>query len=315
MCKDCEKAVIRKAVAKILITGASGMIGTHLTRFLKEGGRELVFLSRSQKNNSPNTFVWNLEKGVVDERAFDGVDTIVHLAGAGIAEKRWTKKRKKELLDSRVLSTRLLFETLKKIDHQVKCIVSASAIGYYGFHDEDLPLKETDAPGTDFLAGVVKSWEEEAHRFTESGIRLAIMRIGIVLGANGGAFKEIAGPIRFHAGAPLGTGGQHMSWIHIDDVCLMFQKAIDDETMHGLYNVVGPYSVTNRELTNAIAAGMGRRILLPPVPAFLLKFVFGEMADLVLRGSRVSSEKIQQAGYRFRYDTLEKAISALLPKS
>src|SRR5690606_33641077 len=292
----------------------SGMIGRELKRFLKDGGHDLVFLSRSKKDHATDTFVWDVENTVIDERVFDGVDTIVHLAGAGIAEKRWTNERKKELLDSRVLSTRLLFETLKKINHQVKCIVSASAIGYYGFHDEDRGLKETDAPGTDFLAGVVRSWEEEVQRFAASGIRLAIMRIGIVLSASGGAFKEIARPIRFHVGAPLGTGNQHMSWIHIDDVCLMFQKVIEDDTMQGIYNVVGPYSVTNSELTKAIAAQMGRRILLPAVPPFLLKIVFGEMADLVLRGSRVSSEKIQQVGYRFRYDTLEKAISALLAK-
>ena len=299
-------------MAKILITGASGMIGTHLNRFLKDAGHEVVFLSRSRKGHSTNTFLWNLDENFIEPGAFDGVDTIVHLAGAGIAEKRWTKERKKELLDSRVLSTRLLIETLKKTDHQVKGIVSASAIGYYGFHNEDQALKETDAPGTDFLAGVVKSWEDEVHRFGELGIRLAIMRIGIVLSADGGAFSEIARPIRFHIGAPLGSGNQHMSWVHIDDVCLMFQKAIEDETIHGIYNVAGPYSVTNHEFTNAIATRMRRRILLPPVPGFLLKIAFGEMADLVLRGSIVSSEKIQKAGYQFRYDKLEKAIDALL---
>ncbi len=301
-------------MAKILITGASGMIGTRLTAFLKERGNQVVFLSRSRKNQDANTFLWNIGNGFIEDGAFDGVDTIVHLAGAGIAEKRWTAERKKELLESRVLSTRLLFDTLRKGNHHVKSMISASAIGYYGFHDEDRPLKETDPPGTDFLAGIVKRWEDEVHRLTELGLRVAIMRIGIVLSAEGGAFREIARPIRFHLGAPLGSGNQLVSWIHIDDVCQMFGKAIEDKTMQGVYNVVGPYPVTNRELTRAIAGQMRKRLLLPPVPAPLLKVMFGDMADLVLRGSWVSAEKIQQTGYRFKFGTLEEAIRALVPE-
>jgi uncharacterized protein len=298
----------------VLITGASGLIGTRLTQLLMEKGYIVSHLGRSSGNSSIPSFRWDIKKQIADAEAFKKIDTIIHLAGAGVAERRWTEQRKKEIIDSRTMSTQLVFNTLKKIDNSVKNFICASGTGYYGTEQTDY-VNETSPAGSDFLAKVTKRWEEEADKFSSLGIRVVKMRIGIVLSDKGGALAELAKPIRYFVGAPLGSGKQYLSWIHIDDLCELFIKAISDQSMNGAYNAVAPQPVTNREITKAIAKELNRPLILPAVPGFALRMILGEMAEMVLTGSKVSGEKIQKTGYKFKYPSLDNALRNLLSKS
>lgn len=262
-----------------------------------------------KKTRGIPSFVWDVEKGVIDEEAFTGIDTVIHLAGAGVADKRWNERRKQEILTSRTQSTALLARYLQRYP-AIKTVVSASAIGYYGFGMTDKAFTEESAPGKDYLATVVQAWEGEVDKIQDK--RVVKLRIGIVLSEKGGALVEMAKPIRWGVGSPLGSGRQYMSWIHIDDLCRIFIKAVADESLRGAYNATGPYAVTNRELTCAIAKALHKPLWLPPVPAFVLKIIVGEMAVIVLNGSNVPSKKIQQTGFTFQFPTLGEALHDLL---
>lgn len=296
-------------MSSVLITGASGLVGTRLTQLLLERGHEVSHLGRSKKSGSVRSFVWDVHAGTMDPEAFENADVVIHLAGAGIADERWSMKRKQEILESRTKSTALVVQKLNENQTRVKTLVSASAIGYYGMGLHANEFTEESKPGTGFLADVVTAWEHEADRLKNK--RLVKIRIGVVLSKNDGALAEIAKPVRLGLGAPLGTGEQFVSWIHLDDLCGIFIKAAEDETMQGAYNATAG-AVTNRALTKAIAKALHKPLWLPAVPGFALKLVLGEMADLVLYGSSVSSGKIRQAGFSFRFDTLEKALNNLL---
>ena len=296
-------------MSKVLITGASGLIGSRLTEMLLQLGHEVAHLSRSKGLDNVPTFVWDVKKGTVENDAFQGVDAVVHLAGAGVADQRWTEKRKREILESRTSSTALLVQHIAR-NQQVKVVVSASAIGYYGEGTGNKVFTEQDKPGHDYLAGVVDAWEKEVDKIPVK--RIVKLRTGIVLSEKDGALKKMVTPIRFFVGAPLGTGKQYISWIHIDDLCRMFIKAIEDGSMYGVYNATGPYAVTNTELTKAIAKVLKRPLWLPNVPGFVLKLMLGEMGEMVLTGSQVSSEKIQHKGFRFQFPELDKALENLL---
>ncbi len=296
---------------KILITGASGLIGSRLTEMLLQKGYRVSHLGRTKKTDAVSSYVWNVDKGTFDREALVGVDTIIHLAGAGVADKRWNEKRKKEILESRVKSSCLLFETLKQGNHSVKAVVSASAIGYYGFCLDERVFTEESKPGSDYLAQVTKQWEEEVDKISSLGIRVAKLRMGIVLSENGGALVEMGRPIRLGVGAPLGTGKQYLSWIHIDDLCAMFIKAAEDDHMQGAYNAVCDW-VTNKELTKSIANILKRPLWLPPIPGFVMRIVVGEMSVIVVNGSKISSEKIRRTGFVFQFDKLNSALKILL---
>lgn len=295
-----------------MITGGSGLLGSRLTELLLEQGYEVAHLSRKAKTGVVPAFAWDVSAGSLDEKAFTGVDTIIHLAGAGVADKRWTKERKREILESRVQSTRLLYRFLSRRTHQVRKFISASAIGIYGFGLRNEVLAENSKHGDDFLSQVVTAWENEVNAMPSLGVRTIILRIGIVLSKEGGALKEMARPVRWGVGAPLGTGNQYLSWIHIDDLCRMFLFALENESIAGVYNAAGVQPVTNREFTRTVAAVLKKPMWLPPVPAFVLKLLLGEMAGMVLNGSRVSSEKIQRAGFTFRFTDLHSALLDLL---
>ncbi|MBX2965109.1 MAG: TIGR01777 family oxidoreductase [Cyclobacteriaceae bacterium] len=296
---------------RVLITGASGLVGTKLTEMLMQEGIDVIHLGRSAKKKQVPSFIWDIQHGVIDEEALKGVDAIVHLAGAGVADKRWTEKRKQEIRESRTRSTQLLVEQLKKTNHQVKTFVSASAIGYYGFEGDEV-CTEASKPGSDFLASVVKDWETEIDKVQELNIRTVKIRIGIVLSKRGGALAEMAKPVRWGVGAALGTGKQYMSWIHIEDLCRMFIYALRNEQLQGAYNGVGPYWVTNKELTTAIAKVLKKPLWLPPIPGFVLNLMLGEMADLVVKGSKVSGRKIVEVGFTYTHPNLEEALTSLL---
>lgn len=297
-------------MSKILISGASGLIGTRLTELLVQHGHEVLHLGRTEKKGGRvQKFTWDIDKGVMDENAMHQVNCVIHLAGAGIAEKRWTSSRKREILESRTKSTALLAHYLEK-NPQVKTFIAASAIGYYGFGEREHEFTEDSKSGNDFLARVVRNWEAEVDRIKNK--RVVKLRTGIVLSEKGGALKEMMNPIRWGVGAPLGTGEQYMSWIHIDDLCRMFIKAVEDNSMHGVYNASGPSAVTNLELTRAIARTLNKPLWLPAVPSFILKIMLGEMSEMVLKGSIVSSRKIQDAGFQFQYPELNLALENLL---
>lgn len=296
-------------MSRILITGASGLVGTRLTELLLERGHEVSHLGRSKKSGRIKSFLWDVKAGTIEPDALQNIDVIVHLAGAGIADERWSKKRKQEILESRTKSTALIVQKLNEGNTSVKVLVSASAIGYYGQVLDATEFTEESNPGTGFLADVVTAWEHEADQLNIK--RLVKIRTGVVFSKNDGALEEMTKPVRLGVGAPLGTGEQLVSWIHLDDLCGIFIKALEDETMQGAYNAtVGV--ITNRELTKAIARALHRPLWLPAVPGFALKLFLGEMADLVLYGSNVTSNKIRKAGFTFQYDTLEKALNNLL---
>lgn len=299
-------------MSRILITGASGLVGTRLTKVLLERGHEVSHLGRSKKaSSSVKSFMWDVNAGTIDPQALQHIDAVIHLAGAGIADERWSKKRKQEILESRTKSTALLVRKINESNNAVQTLVSASAIGYYGMTLRAEEFTEDSQPGTGFLADVVTAWEHEADQVKNK--RLVKIRIGVVLSKNDGALTEIAKPVRVGFGAPLGTGEQYVSWIHLDDLCAMFVKAVEDESMQGPYNATAG-AVTNRELTIAIAKALHKPLWLPAVPGVALKLFLGEMADLVLSGSNVTSNKIRKTGFSFQFDTLEKALSNLLLK-
>jgi uncharacterized protein (TIGR01777 family) len=299
---------------RILITGGSGLIGTRLTELLFQQGHDVAHVGRSQRPGRIPSYAWDVKKGTMDRRALDSVDAIVHLAGAGIADQRWTTVRKKEIIDSRVQSTALLYDVLNEGNHQVKSFVAASAIGYYGFGDDHAVFTEASPAGVDFLAQVTKQWEEASDKINLLGIRVIKLRIGIVLSEKGGALKSMATPIRLGLGAALGTGKQYLSWIHLDDLCGAFIKALDDASMQDVYNAVATQPVTNLEMTGAIAKILNKPLWLPAVPGFVLKLMLGEMAAAVTTGSQVSSEKIRKAGFTFQFTELEKALSDLFSR-
>ncbi|MEQ8925601.1 MAG: TIGR01777 family oxidoreductase [Fulvivirga sp.] len=297
----------------ILITGGTGLVGSRLTELLKEKNYKVRYLSRAAgSKNGVQAYAWDAENQTIDKSAFEGVNAIIHLAGAGVADKKWTAARKKEILESRTRSTQLLNDTLKSINHEVKSFVSASAIGYYGWDTGGVWVKEGSRFGDDFLATVTKAWEEKVDQITELGIRTAKLRIGIVFSEKGGALYEIAKPIKFGVGAPLGSGNQYMSWIHIDDLCNMFIHAVENDSVNDVYNAVGPNPETNKVITKETAKVLNRPCFLPNVPAFVLKLMLGKRAAMILGGSRVSCEKIQATGFKFSYPTLPEALKDLL---
>ncbi|MGF1637967.1 MAG: TIGR01777 family oxidoreductase [Cyclobacteriaceae bacterium] len=298
----------------ILITGGTGMIGSMLTDALTEKGYKINLLSRSgrSKKKNLNIFGWDIEKEYIDPEAFEGVDTIVHLAGAGVADKRWTHERKLEILNSRTESTRLLNHFLSNNPHQVTSVICASAIGIYGDSGKTKVDEDSLIRPADFLADVTRAWEEESDQFALQGLRLVKMRIGIVLSKTGGALEKMAQPVRLGVGAPLGSGEQYMSWIHIDDLIQMFVYAISNEQLIGTFNAVAPNPVTNKEFTKMLGSVLGKLVFLPAVPSFVLKAMLGEMALIVLGGSNVSADKIKKEGFHFKYENLKPALVHLL---
>jgi uncharacterized protein (TIGR01777 family) len=296
----------------VLITGATGLVGKHLTSALQIKNYHVAHLGRN-KNPLPfiDGYTWDLNKMTIDDNALSKTNCIIHLAGANVGEGRWTPERKKEILDSRVLSTQLLKAALKKDNHHVDTFISASAIGYYG-DTEDKLVNEKSPAGNDFLAHVVKTWEDETEEIESLGIRLIKLRIGVVFAKEGGALPKMAQPIKMFVGASLGSGNQFISWIHIEDLCQIFIHLLENDSLRGVYNAVAPHPVTNEMLTKIIAKVLHRPLILPNVPDFVLQAMLGEMSSIALTGSRVSSDKILQAGYQFKYVDAARAVRSLL---
>lgn len=302
----------------VLITGGTGMIGQSLAKQLLGNGYEVIILTRNPKRSSrPNLSYakWNIEKEVIDEEALAKVNCIVHLAGEGVAEKRWTIKRKQAIVDSRVQSGNFLVKVLQKNKYQVTTFIAASAIGWYGpdtSHSLANGFKETDTADNSYLGNTCKLWEESTAPIANMGIRLVRLRIGIVLHKNGGALAEFLKPAKFALAPILGNGQQIISWIHFQDLCRMFQYAIENNTLNGVYNAVAPHPVSNKKLVFTIAKNTYPIYFPSMVPSFLLKIILGEMSIEVLKSTNVSAQKIQEAGFVFNYPNIEQAITHLI---
>ena len=299
----------------VLITGATGLIGTALTEMLLENGYQVSHLSRSKTaQKTVKSYTWDITSGFIENGALENANIVIHLAGAGVADKRWSEQRKKEILQSRVQTTQLLCKKLQEVNSPCHLFIAASAIGIYGRDTGSDLINEESDPGTWFLSDVTKTWESEIATLSTLKLRLVTLRLGVVLSDRGGALPKIAKSVRLNLGAILGSGKQYMSWIHIDDVCGIFLKALKNPGIVGVFNVVAPNPVTNEKFTRTLASVLNRFIWLPPVPAQALTVMLGEMAQIVLGGNRVSPQKIQSAGYQFRFTELKPALEELLIK-
>jgi uncharacterized protein (TIGR01777 family) len=278
---------------------------------LRNKGYSINILSRSRSGGSPGIryFKWSVRDGIIENGALDA-DHIIHLAGAGVADKRWTTSRKKEILDSRILSTKLLQEKLVETERRPETIVCASAVGYYGDCRDDV-LTESSPPGKGFLADVCSEWENSSTHLSQSaGSPVSIFRIGIVLSTRGGALPKLALPLKMGIGAYLGNGQQYYPWIHIDDLCNMMIYAME-KGMDGIYNASAPDPVTNKTLSKTVAHILKRPFIPLPAPAILLKASMGEMAEMLLNSQRTSAAKIIAAGFEFSHPGLEGALRDL----
>jgi uncharacterized protein (TIGR01777 family) len=320
----------------ILITGGTGTVGKRLTQLLIEKGYDVNILSRSNSkpipgikkgsgdsNSSENNFHgkltffnWNLANKYIDPAAIASADFIVHLAGAGVADKRWTEARKKEIANSRTQSSALIVAALKENANQVKAVISASAIGWYGPDNSNENLKpfvETDLPNHDFLGETCQLWEASIEPVTQLNKRLVILRTGIVLSNEGGALVEFKKPLLFKTAAILGNGKQMISWIHIDDLCNQYIYAIENQSMNGVYNAVAPNPVSNATLTKVLARKVcGSFFITMKVPSFILKIMLGEMSIEILKSTTVSSSKIEGVGFHFKFPDINKAVDELV---
>ncbi|MBU3928431.1 MAG: TIGR01777 family oxidoreductase [Bacteroidetes bacterium] len=297
----------------ILITGGSGLVGKHLTAMLTQKGYQVAWLSRNpEKVSSIKSFFWDVIAEKLDPAAIEFADAIVHLAGAGIADKPWSDERKQEIVDSRVKSTELIIGQLERSAKLPKIVIAASAIGYYGTTTSSHVYTEIDPPGTDFLATTTQLWEEATGKFRDLGIKTIQYRLGVVLDAKDGALSKMALPVRFGFGAAFGTGRQFVPWIHMHDLCNLIVAGLEQSLPDGVYNAVAPAQNTNGELIKMIAGVLHRPYFLPPVPGFIMKLLLGEMSAMVLEGSAVSANKVLQTGFQFSFIELKVALEDLL---
>lgn len=301
------------SMSKVLVTGGTGSIGGRLCDFLSNLNFEVSMLSRSKNQSSSyKTYKWDQQYALIEKEALENADYIIHLAGAGIVDKKWTKNRKNTILQSRVGTTKLLHKALSKTKHNVKAVIAASAVGYYGQTTTDHVFLEDDPPGTGFAAYVCEKWEQEVQKINELGIRTVNLRFGIVLMEKGGALEKMAAPFYWNLGAPIGSGKQIIPWIHIKDLNQIILQAIQSTSMKGPYNCCSPDIVTNREFSRQIAETIGKKMWLPHIPEFMMRLILGERASLLLEGSAVSAGKILNTGFTFNYPELNNALRDLL---
>lgn len=297
----------------VLIAGGSGLIGRYLTTLLLSRGFEVSHLSRTHSENEKvKVFEWTPEKRSVEAGAMDGIDFIINLAGTNIGETRWTGKRKELITGSRVQSTIFLHEIWKNAGSLLKGFITASATGYYGSQTSLKIYNEYDPPADDFLGKTCRLWEESAGLFEDSGIRTVKIRTAVVLEKNDSALTRLMYPGRFGFLIQTGKGNQYMPWIHINDLCNIYLKALEDPVMAGSYNAVSPQHVTHKEFMRVLSLIMKRPLFPVPVPDFVLRTVLGEMSDVILKGSRISSEKILNTGYKFLFPELRNALENVI---
>ncbi len=298
---------------RVLITGATGMIGSKVTSLCREKGIKVNYLTTSKskisKEDDYKGFYWDPAEGQIEKACIEGVKTIVHLAGASIAEP-WSNSYKRTIIRSRTQTAALLLKTLKEESHEVENFISASAIGIYPSSLQKLYFEDDKLVADNFLGEVVVKWEAAADEFEKEGLDVAKIRIGLVMAEEGGMLEKIKKPVSINLGAALGSGKQWQSWIHIEDLARIFLFAIENN-LSGIYNATAPNPVTNKELTKELAKQMNKPLWLPNVPKIVLKTLLGEMSQMVLSSQLVSSEKIESAGYDFKYKNLARALADL----
>jgi uncharacterized protein (TIGR01777 family) len=302
-------------MAIIGITGGTGTIGRTLCKYLLDKGHQVIVLCRAvprQKQKDIQYALWNPHKRELDATALANAEYLINLAGAGVADKRWSVSRKKEIAESRIASCETLVQFLQTKPNKVKGVVSMSAIGWYG-PDRGKVFTEDDSPYEDFLGNTCKAWEESIAPVSSLGRRLVILRTGIVLSKEGGALAEFIKPVRFGIAPVLGTGKQMISWIHVHDLCRMIEWGMENENIEGVYNAVAPNPVSNKELMLTLARILRGRIYIPArVPAFILKLMLGEMSIEVLKSATASSKKMEEAGFKFIHENVEQALENLI---
>jgi uncharacterized protein len=297
----------------ILIAGGTGLIGLELSKiFIAKGYRVRILSRRKLRSKEMEYFVWDVPNAYLEPNALQGVDHIINLAGANIGAQKWTTSRKKVILESRVQSTQLLYDEVVKQAISLKTFITSSAVGYYGSITSSQVFAETDQPANDFLGSVCRQWETASYAFQNIGIRSVQIRTGVVLSKEEGALPKILKPIRMGLGAVLGSAKQYIPWIHLEDICQIYAFAVENEKLIGAYNAVAPQSIQNDAFTHILAQKINKKILLPAIPEWVLKLILGEMSELVLKGSRVSSNKIQSEGFKFQYENIENALNQLL---
>lgn len=295
----------------VLITGGSGMIGSRLSKLLLDKGYKVIWLSRERfvKAQIPR-YRWDYRKGEIDSDALEQADIIIHLAGSNLGEGAWTRKKKQKIVESRVLTSRLILDTLIRLNKKPEIFISASAIGYYGMHTDEKVYNEDDFPAkNDFLSRTCKKWEAAAFNFTkELNIRTVVLRTSFVIHKNSHTFNKLKLPVRFGIGSPFGSGKQIFSWIHLEDLCNLYIKSIEDTSMEGVYNAVSPEHISNAEFMRCLAKEMKRPFFFPKIPSFMLRLFMGEASGMILEGSRISSRKIIDKGFIFKFITASEAI-------
>lgn len=295
----------------ILISGGTGFVGSALTKFLESKGHTVAVLSRRESVKGVKSYRWDYKSDFIEEDAIEFADIIIHLAGESVAGGRWTDKRKESILNSRIKSSQLLYNAVKQSSKKPELFISASAVGYYGHDNNDELCYETSRPGNDFLAKVVVKWEEETKKFRDLGVRTNMLRIGIVLGENGGALSEMIKPVKLGIGSPLGSGKQNMPWIALEDLVRMFNFIIENENLNSVFNAVAPEVINNKEFMRQLARSLKKPFFMPAVPSFVFRILYGEMADILLYGKRVDSQKIISEGFEFEYEKLNKYLSEI----
>lgn len=303
---------------RVVVTGGTGFIGRALCAELIKAGHAVIALTRDVEVAGPllgdhvETVEWNADLGGAWKSSIDGADAVVNLAGESIGDKRWTAARKQIIIGSRLAATNALVEAIGKAKRKPEVMINMSAIGYYGSHGDEV-VTESDPPGNDFLATTTKQWEDAARKVEATGIRLVLLRTGIVLEDGGGALARLLTPFRLFVGGPLGSGKQWFSWIHRDDVIGLFRFALENKNVKGVMNATAPEPLTNKEFCATLGKVMGRPSW-APVPGFVLKIILGEMSMMVLTGQRVMPVAAEKAGYKFKYRKAEEALAAILKK-
>jgi uncharacterized protein (TIGR01777 family) len=298
---------------KFLVTGATGFVGQRVVKQLTDSGDEVVVLTRNiakgalKFGNKCQYFMWSDTSTLPPKEAFDGVDAVINLMGEGIADKRWDESQKKKIYDSRILATSNLIEVIKGLNKKPSAFISASAVGIYGNRGDE-EINESSSTADDFLARICKDWEQAAHKAKDLGLRTAIIRIGVVIGKDGGALKKMLPIFKLGAGGPVGSGKQYMSWIHVEDIAGMFVRAAKDSSLEGVFNGTAPYPARSKDFARELGKVLHRPAF-APAPSFALKLVFGEMSQVLLDGQKVLPIKFKEKKFSFKYPTLEMALT------
>lgn len=296
----------------VLIAGGTGLIGNHLSHYLVQNGYRVIHLSRKKNEQSVfRVYEWDPLNEKIDMEAIESADVIINLAGAGIADKRWTASRKRLLIESRVKSNLLLKSAIEKASRKPEVFIGLAAIGYYGDTGETLLTEESPSGSSGFMAEICRAWEKAIWEVADAGPRTVCLRTGIVLSTKGGALEKMMLPVKFFIGGYFADGRQWYSWIHLEDLCRLIQFCMESPEIQGVYNAVAPRPERNKDFIKKIAKAMHKPALMVAGPTFAMRLALGEMADTILHSNRVSAEKIQSAGFHFRFDELATAVTDL----